>query len=180
MYIYPNMNMRIGCFVRSSLIHSRISRDTAAKIVIIRHIVSVIYQACTRGVVTAKEGVCLRYSGLFFSQVSIIIFGTNMYCRSNQPAGFSSGIKCYCNLMCSDKHCHKSLQIICREKSKDVRIKGSFLPFVSMQDFLFFKVVTTHISLCCILLHLCRDVRITLSVVLFGLVTRTLRHRVLV
>ena len=68
MYIYPNMNMRIGCFVRSSLIHSRISRDTAAKIVIIRHIVSVIYQACTRGVVTAKEGVCLRYSGLFFSQ----------------------------------------------------------------------------------------------------------------
>ena len=66
MYIYPNMNMRIGCFVRSSLIHSRISRDTAAKIVIIRHIVSVIYQACTRGVVTAKEGVCLRYSGLFF------------------------------------------------------------------------------------------------------------------
>ena len=123
------MNMRIGCFVRSSLIHSRISRDTAAKIVIIRHIVSVIYQACTRGVVTAKEGVCLRYSGLFFSQVSIIIFGTNMYCRSNQPAGFSYGIKCYCNLMCSDKHCHKSLQIICREKSKDVRIKGSFLPF---------------------------------------------------
>ena len=146
----------------------------------IRQIVSVIYQACTRGVVTAKEGVCLRYSGLFFSQVSIIIFGTNMYCRSNQPAGFSSGIKCYCNLMCSDKHCHKSLQIIGREKSKDVRIKGSFLPFVSMQDFLFFKVVTTHISLCCILLHLCRDVRITLSVVLFGLVTRTLRHRVLV
>ena len=66
MYIYPNMNMRIGCFVRSSLIHSRISRDTAAKIVIIRQIVSVIYQACTRGVLTAKEGVCLRYSGLFF------------------------------------------------------------------------------------------------------------------
>ena len=32
----------------------------------IRQIVSVIYQACTRGVVTAKEGVCLRYSGLFF------------------------------------------------------------------------------------------------------------------
>ena len=114
-----------------------------------------------------------------FSQVSIIIFGTNMYCRSNQPAGFSYGIKCYCNLMCSDKHCHKSLQIIGREKSKDVRIKGSFLPFVSMQDFLFFKVVTIYISLRCILLHLCRDVRITLSVVLFGVVTRTLRHRVL-
>ena len=82
--------------------------------------------------------------------------------------------------MCSDKHCHKSLQIICREKSKDVRIKGSFLPFVSMQDFLFFKVVITHISLCCILLHLCRDVRITLSVVLFGVINRTQRHRVLV
>ena len=128
---------------------------------------------------TAKEGVCLRYSGLFFSQVSIIIFGTNMYRRSNQPAGFSSGIKCYCNLMCSDKHCHKSLQIICREKSKDVRIKGRHLLFVSMQDILFFRVVTIYISLRCILLHLCRDVRITLSVVLFGLVTRTLRHRVL-
>lgn len=76
MYIYPNMNMRIGCFVRSSLIHSRISRDTAAKIVIIRQIVSVIYQACTRGVVTAKEGVCLRYSGLFFSQdFTVVEFG---------------------------------------------------------------------------------------------------------
>ena len=76
MYIYPNMNMRIGSFVRSSLIHSRISRDTAAKIVIIRQIVSVIYQACTRGVVTAKEGVCLRYSGLFFSQdFTVVEFG---------------------------------------------------------------------------------------------------------
>ena len=82
--------------------------------------------------------------------------------------------------MCSDKHCHKSLQIICREKSKDVRIKGKHLLFVSMQDILFFRVVTIYISLRCILLHLCRDVRITLSVVLFGLVTRTLRHRVLV
>ena len=109
MYIYPNMNLRIGCFVRSSLIHSRISRDTAAKIVIIRQIVSVIYQACTRGVVTAKEGVCLRYSGLFFSQVSIIIFSANMYCRSNQPAGFSYGIKYNINNLCSDKHCHQSL-----------------------------------------------------------------------
>ena len=49
-----------------------------------------------------------------------------------------------------------------------------------MQDILFFRVVTIYISLRCILLHLCRDVRITLSVVLFGLVTRTLRHRVLV
>ena len=52
--------------------------------------------------------------------------------------------------MCSDKHCHKSLQIIGREKSKDVRIKGRHLLFVSMQDFLFFKVVITHISLRCI------------------------------
>lgn len=114
-----------------------------------------------------------------YSKMGIIIFGTNMYCRSNQPAGFSYGIKCSRNLVCSDKHCHKSLQIICREKSKDVRIKGSFLPFVSMQDFLFFKVVSIYISLRCILLHLCRDVMITLSVVLSGVITRTLRHRVL-
>ena len=43
----------------------------------IRQIVSVIYQACTRGVVTAKEGVCLRYSGLFFfsQDFTVVEFG---------------------------------------------------------------------------------------------------------
>ena len=44
----------------------------------------------------------------------------------------------FCSI--SDKYCHKSLQVICREKSKDVRIKVRYPPFVSMQDFYSFRL----------------------------------------
>ena len=89
-------------------------------------------------------------AAVLLSKMGIIIFSANMYCRSNQPAGFSYGIKCNYHDMCSNQYCHKYLQVDCRKKGVTSRIKGSYLPFVSMQDFLFFQVVSIYISLRCI------------------------------
>ena len=90
------------------------------------------YGLC-RGILLCWRGhdVDFSYGDFFYFQVSfpaalmdsgmgIIIFSANMYCRSNQSAGFYYGIKYNFNNLCSDKHCYKSLQADCREERVDI------------------------------------------------------------